>query len=589
MSNLAINSEQKYLLNGIQLNAPIEWEDVTIEADYVNDSVQPSLSIEAFTFALDSRNAIKQWITDGLSSGVGIFEGMPFQLTLFNNLPVQQNFKAFIDFTKDYQDFIDDGKVKSSIMKDNSLDSLFERVDSLTFGYLESIGVIKNSDYQDVDYIVEKNGNEIEILMLSVILFIMTKELVERIIRLIDNINLTVSAIIPCLPLPTSMIGMIAYSILLVLLEILYIALILVAIINLGTQLFEILIQPKRTHKSILLKTALAKVCNYLGYNLITPITELNNVYYLPSNPNLDEVGITGIISSPSGILKGIPNTLDYGYNCGEMFELAKKCFNAKISIIGNDVHLRSENDPFWIQQSTWTPPNILIKQIQYNTSDLKPTKIISFNTDLNDDYTVENFTGTNIEIHTNPNTIINQKAVLLKGLEEVKINCALGNRKNSLTNLETFLKEVGGFIDGITGIFGGGTNLAGKVNGKIGVLKVSNNWTALPKLLYLSGGKLPTNHRNLWSASVLYNSYHNYNSFVLNNFYGQKILYNDITIPFGFEDYKKLSENSYFYYKGKQAKISKFVWKVGRDTATVSFWVRDVYTKNLNETQLIP
>src|SRR5690606_28578891 len=109
----------------------------------------------------------------------------------------------------------------------------------------------------------------------------------------------------------------------------LYIALMLVAIVNIATQLFELLIQPKRTHKGIKWKTALEKVCNYLGYNLVAPINLLDNLVYLPSNPNVDNVNALGIINLPKGTQKGIPNTLDYGYNCGEMFELAKKTFNA--------------------------------------------------------------------------------------------------------------------------------------------------------------------------------------------------------------------------------------------------------------------
>ena len=592
MADLSINSEQKYSLNGVNLNAPIEWQDVTIEADYVNDSVQPSLTIEAFTFALESRESINQWIADGLTSGVGIFEGMPFGLTIYNKTS-NQTFKAFLDFTKDYQDFIDDGKLKVSIIKDNSLDNFFEKVDSYTYGFLETQIAIT---YDSIDYCVEKKGNAFEILMLGIVLYLMTKEMYQLVDKLADNVGKAVSAATPSIGvgatgpvvIPVSIGGLI-YAVLSVALQILYMALTLIVIINLATQIFEILVQPKRKHKCIKLKDALTYVCMYLGYNLVTPISELDYLYYLPSNPNMDEVSITGLISIPKGTQKGIPNTLDYGYNCGEMFEIAKKCFNAKIAIIGNDVHLRSENDAYWMQQSTWSMPDILIKQIQFNTDDLKANKIISFDTDLNDDYTIDNFTGTNIEIRTQAVTVVNEKAVLLKGLDEVKINVALGNRKDKLNNIENVLKTIGGFIDGATGIFGGGSNFAAKIQNKVGILKVSNNWTALPKLLYVVGGKLPTNHRNLWCASALYDNYHNYKSFVLNNFYGQKKIYSDVVVPFGLTDFNILTENSYFFYKGSQAKITKFVWKVGSDTATISFWVREIYTKNLKEIQIIP
>ena len=65
--------------------------------------------------------------------------------------------------------------------------------------------------------------------------------------------------------------------------------------------------------------------------------------------------------------------------------------------------------------------------------------------------------------------------------------------------------------------------------------------------------------------------------------------VYRNVDIPFGFEDYKQLLENSYFLFKGKPAKIIKFTWNFGRDTATVDFWVREPYTFNLEETYLNP
>ena len=109
MSDLSINSEARFLLDGVKQNAPLEWEDIKIVADYQNNSIQPSLAIEEFSFPLESRDSINKWISDGLSNGVGIFEGMPFQLTLFNNQQVEEDFKAFLDFTNGYKDFTQDG------------------------------------------------------------------------------------------------------------------------------------------------------------------------------------------------------------------------------------------------------------------------------------------------------------------------------------------------------------------------------------------------------------------------------------------------------------------------------------------------
>ena len=591
MSNLSKNAEAKFLLNGVQLNAPIEWEDIEIVAEYENDSIQPSLAIEEFTFPLEARQSINKWIADGLSSGVGIFEGMPFQLTLFNNQPIQENFKAFIDFTNGYRDLPEDGKVDVGIISDFSLDNFFEQIEGTTFGYLASINKVTFADYIGVDYVVEKKFNLIELLIASVVLYIMIKELVENVTRLIDQLNKNTSASLPLptVPVPTVDTNQIIYAVLSTIIQIIYIGIMLAAVINLGKALLDTLLPPKRQHKAIKLKRALEIICDYFGYGFNTSIPELENVVYLPSNPNLDEKTLGGLIAKTNGTPVGIPYVGDYGYRCDEMFNLAKDLFNAKIAIINNTVEFRSKNDVFWQQQSTWSLPDILLDTKQYNTDEIKPERLLTFVTDLNDEWTIDNYKGTAYEIRTNPKTVIRQKAVLLKGFDEVNFNVALGNRKDELNALEKFLSQVAGFVDKTTSVLGGGTNLKSLVTSKLGVLKVTNNWHSIPKVLYLNDGKLPINHRDLWNSKILYDEYYIAKSFVKNNFYGQKTVYKGISIPFGFEDYKQLSTNSYFLFKGKQAKIIKFAWTIGKDRATIDFWVREPYTFNLEETYINP
>ena len=587
MSNLSINTEQKYLLNGVEYNAPIEWEDVEIAADYSGDNVQPSLTIEEFQFTLEAKQVILNWIQNGMTGGVGIFEGMPFQLTLFNNQAVQHNFKAFLDFTNGLVDLTEDGRLDVSIIPDNGLENFFSQIESTTFGYLEQLGVVNSSDYLTIDYVVEKKFNMMELLISSVVLYLMIKELAESIYRTAELIATVYSyaAILFGYGTVSSIIYVIAY----VLIQVAYTAALLVAVIDLSKKMMNTLNPPKRQHKVILWKRAMEIVCNFYGYNLISPIAELNFIHYLPSNPRLDTKLSSGFINQTKGTLTGIPNTLDYGYNCAEMFDLAKTTFNGKFAIIGNDVHFRPENDPFWLQISTYTLPDVLIEKIQWNTEEMKAERLILFDVDLNDDWTIDNYFGNAFEIRTEPNSVIRKQAVLLKGIDEVKIRTALPTRKNELNAVEEFLSFVAGFIDGLTGILGGGTNFQGQLQSKVGILKQSENWHSVPKLLFLLGGKLPVNHRDFFNARTLYFNYHKEKSFVLDNYHGQKIVYNDIEVPFGFEDYKKLTTNSYFYYNGSQAKIIRFAWSVGQDTAKLSFWVRQPYTKNLQEIYIEP
>lgn len=583
MADISKNTEVKFTLDGKKFNAPIDWQDITIEAEYENDSVQPSLSIEDFTFPLESREEINQWISDGNTGGVGIFEGMPMGLTLFNNTSVQHNFDSFIDFTNGYRDLLQDGRVDVSIIKDDGVDNFFDQLGVTTFGFLESVNAVTQNDYINVDYVVEKKFNLVEILISSIVLFMMVKELIEAIDRVInaiaDVVTLAVSSAI-------SSAAAAILAVLKALIAIAYATLILIAIINLSMTLFETLSPIKRTHKAIMFRRALEVICEHFGYTLDAPIDELDFVAYLPSNPRQDDKTFFGLIDKTHGTPTGIPNSLDGGYyNCAEFFQRAKDLFKAKISIVNKVVILRPKIDDFWVQTSTFNLPSVELQQLQYNTSDLKAEKILSFSIDFNDEWTIDDKVGRAYEIKTSPKTTIRKNAVLLKGIEEIDFLASLGTRKDELNAIENLLLFVASSIDEVTQFFGGGTNFAGQIKSKIGVLKQSNNWSTLPKLLYIKGGKLPVNHRSLWSAQLLYEKYHIEDSFVLDNARGQKVVYEDVTIPFGFEDFNTLLTNSFFKFKGSDAKITKFTWTIGRDKANVSFWVREKYTDNLQET----
>ena len=394
MSDLSINSEARFLLDGVKQNAPLEWEDIKIVADYQNNSIQPSLAIEEFSFPLESRDSINKWISDGLSNGVGIFEGMPFQLTLFNNQQVEEDFKAFLDFTNGYKDFPQDGKVDVSVIKDDSLDNFFEQVEGITYGYLESIGVITSADYVKVPYLVEKKFNMFEILMSSVVLYLMVKELAEGVEKLANAIADVVGLSL-FIGTGSTALGVVVMTILKAILILAYVAILALAVVELSKTLFETLLPRKRDHLAIPLRTLLKSVCTHFGYGFVSPINFLDEVLFLPSNPNTDEKTLAGFISVTKGTQSGIPNVFDYGYKCNELFTIAKDLFNAKFTIVNGEVHFRSRNDPYWLQQSTWSLPDVLLDTKQYNTEEIKPERLLTFRIDQQDEWTIDNYLGT--------------------------------------------------------------------------------------------------------------------------------------------------------------------------------------------------
>jgi len=233
--------------------------------------------------------------------------------------------------------------------------------------------------------------------------------------------------------------------------------------------------------------------------------------------------------------------------------------------------------------------PDVLVGSERLNTDEMAANRLIAFDTDIADIWTIENFKGTNYEVITTPVMATDAKAVTIKGLDETRLLVCLGNRKSELTALEKVLKAFAVGIDALANVFGGNSTLANRIAASVNVLKVGDNNHSKPKLLWMQSGEIPANHRDLFSARALWEKYHIEKSFTSNSGYGQKYVYESVRIPFGLADFVALTENSYIATTKGQAKVMDIQWGKGSEDATVSYWVRQRYTANLKETYIEP
>ena len=591
MAQDSFSATTKILLNSKILQPPKEWQEIGLIASFQDGEVQPTITQENLTFILDSYTELKNWIADG-----NVFEGMPLtilsQSTNQNGLSSITSFDGFVDL-RDAIINDTEGSISAEVRYKEDISRFFERLQALDYAYLDLQNAI-NYNYSDCDYTVVKIDYAFEALMQSTILFLMTKQLIEVTRIIADNIatiaGLTTAAL-------TGAIGATVYLIATLILNVVYATAILIQVINLGRDLISAFVQPKRTHKSSDLFNLIKSVCNYLGYSFNTSILDMKNYYYLPSNTNVDEFDDKiGFLKKAQTIKKGIPNVLDYGYRCSEMFELVRNMFNGRFAIVDNTVQFHTELSPFWQTFSTFQMPDILEGEYKYNTEELKSNIFISFETDLTDGWTIEKFEGTNYQIITTDITNINPKAVVIDKLEEVRLPVALGVRKDKLNGFEKFLKFLAGIIDGVVNTFNrifflrGRSDLAGRIQNKVGILKVENNNHRVPKIILLENGRIPSNHRQRLSAKHLWENYISEKSFIQNGFRRQRKLFSGVSIPFGWQDYVKLINNSYFTdLNGKQGKVTEIEWIQDADTANISYYLEEVYTTNLKETFIEP
>jgi dihydroxyacetone kinase DhaKLM complex PTS-EIIA-like component DhaM len=579
------------IINGKNLNVPKQFFDVGVKASF-EDNVQANLTTEDFTFVLQAYQEIKQWIEDGQGNGVGIFEGIPLTIVQSDRGSNATLFRGIIDLQNNTVIQENLKQITARLRQDQNLNQLDNLLEPLDYGYLKEIGVITALDLVNVDYVVNKVDNTLETITTLITVYLLSKQLADSIKELGTTIA-TISGI--AASGITGGIGATIYSVATAILQVAYAATLLVLIIDFGSDLINNLVQPLRTHKGIKLKTLLSKACEHIGFNFNTTIDELENIIYLPSNQNFDQVGGSNILKKAGVITRGIPNPTDIGYTCNELFEICRTIFNARYVVNNGTVEFHSENSAFWLRNSTWTLPisrkNQAEKSFRYNTDELKSSILIQFQTDIVDQYTIKNYTGTSYQVLTDAKAVNQEGNKTITGLERVDIPYALGTRKDELNAFEKALLPLANLFDSIADVFGGRTNLAGKVKSRLGVLQVSDNNHAVPKLLYFNAnGRIPSNQRSLFSARVLWDKYHNEKSFVENNFGRQRKYYEGVEVPFGLADFVALIHNSYFRDEnGVIGKVTSIEWNFSKDKATINYWVQEIYTTNLKQTKIEP
>ena len=593
MAEISKSAELRVLLNGVSNFPPTNWQEVGIKASFIEGDPQPAITTEEFEFILSSYTALKAWIDAG-----NIFQGVPFTMSALSTVPLTLPNNTLFDGYVDLRDAnIDDtnGVISANVRYKDDVSSVSARLQALDYGYLYANGTYEDADFEDCSYAVVKIDYTVEAFTQSITLYLMVKQSIELVRIVQKNIAEIAAFFTAGAPLPAASI---AYAVATALINIAFAAALMIQILKLGTDLLLAFVQPKRKHKCISYFKLISKVCNYLGYGFITSVTEMTFYKYLPSNINVDEYdGLRGFLGIPKTITNGLPNVLDTGYRCTEMFELVRNMFNGRFAVIGGNIEFHSELSPVWYSFSTFEMPDILEPPYTYNTDELKSNVFISFATDITDGYTIENFEGTNYQVITRQNVTSDPKGVVIENLEERAFPVALATRKDSLNGFEKTLKVLASIIDGVVNtistlfFISGSSNLAASIADKIGIMKVETNNHRVPKVVYLDEtGKMPANHRALLSAKYLWNNYIDEVSFIADNYRRQRKVFTGVEIPFGWSDFQKLINNSYFVTQdGTRGKVTDIEWTISKDRAVISYWIEERYTTNLVETYIEP
>lgn len=568
-------------LNGIDYDSMIELNDLEVSATFDNEVVQPNINIQSITFVNEAAQAILEWGQKGADGvGVGYLEGMPVVIKASDSNYTIPLFDGFIDFTQEFT-IVNPAKIKCKLQRKNGLNDFSNRLSAMTFGLMYQNGDIVDANFRDVRTVVVTYDQTMELLMLAFMELTLAKELAALSINIGKNLNLLLTQ-------PTSSAATVAANLIL---DIVYAAVIIVQYIKMGKKLIMLLFPIPIINKGITYFTGLEKISLALGYDgFNTSIPEIKEWVYLPSKTDYKEK------------TKGVPQSSDFGYKASEFFEIVLRMFDAKVAIVNDQngkaiVQVHNRNSVYWGKVSKFDingkVPISSEEQIVYNIDEFRANKILSFQTDTTDEWTVKNFTGTNYEVITEPIIVGDIKNRLYKGLEDVMIPTALGNPNDLLVDFQKQLLSISASIDRLLLKFGSGVTISPSLSNRGAPLKVSSTTWNVPKTLAVkSNGNLYVDQKERISAKYLYNNYHHLSSFmpasslgIFGN--GQKQLFYGVKIPFGFTDFMALITCSYF--SSGNGKIKSVVWKYDKDYAVADYWVKKVWTTNLKQTFIEP
>ena len=568
----------RFTLGGKESIPPIEAvqnvgeSGIFVNAAFNGDNVQPAITPMDFTFVNEAAQQIRQHVSDGL-----IFQGLDFSMEVIGESGTIEVLDGYLDLTDGYQELnAITVKVKAKL-KESTL-TLEQKAGSLTVDLLKQTGALTDSDLVDVEYLVERPVNAVEEVVTSIAIFLMVKELVESVEKIASDtatvLGLTSTSV-------TGTVGATVYQIAILVVRAAYATIMLRTIVIMIIELLKQFISPVRTIKGFTLRKIFEVGFLNLGYTFESPLTELDNYTYISSIKTKSDI-------STDNNQNGVPSANDYGYNFGELVKLGRDYFDAEIAIVDNVVQFRSSKDPYWLKESTYKMEDVLLDEDNpkgHNTDEMVKSRIIQFQIDDSDWWTLDNYKGTSYSIITQHMDDVDSNVDSLVGYEKTIFNVSLSHVKENLNALEEILLVLAKSADAITSAFGGKQNFTDKIERRVGMVKISHENTSNPKLVYLVGGSIPSNHRDNLSARYSWENYLNNRSFVDNNFQRQRIFYTGVSFGFGLSGFQKLILNSYFYTNnGRKGKFTNIKWDYESDEVIADFWIQHTYADKLKE-----
>lgn len=575
----------RHYLNGQDFGEPRNWQELEITIDWLNAKESGTINVSDLKFVDKANEYLQKRIYDGLTGGVGIFEGDPYEIAVGDPANPTFVFEGFLDFTQEMT-VLGGEEIICALKKKHGEDWLNDVADGFSMAFLYDQGVIVNGDFVKVPYVINYVPDGMQIIVLSMSIYMMTKELIENVVKLAETISDVTNAVTPVIGVGVGF-GAVAVTawdlgdfiavVLKALARLAYIIAMTIAIINLIKEIFEQLLPKKRNHLGMSFRRMYERSCQHLGLGFHSDIAELDWVHI----PRKDKKG-------GSNGENGFPSNSEPIYTFGDLIRVTKEMFNADFRIVNGTFYFQRKDK--FIFPSPYQMPSFFNDQerildgVKFNTNEMVSNYNIYWALDIQDQNTLDIVDGRVFQAITSPINTINKEFVMIKNLSEIAIPFSLGREKTDLTTVEKILKQLAKVVDGLTGIFGRGTSFEAQIENRIGSLLLSSHFLTSGKVVKMSGTKLANNQRVELDAKVLWDKFHFINSFAeYQGVHNQFFRYEKQPVPMTIKDFAILMDNNNAVdANGQEYFVEKVIYNPFRTTAEIDYRVRKKYTNNL-------
>ena len=575
-----------HYINNIQIT-PRNRTEIGIISDFSGNPEELSLNTETIILPREAKDIVDQHI-----ASVGLFQGIPYKITMDGGVSLDY----FIDLTDGVK--VRQHEIEVKLKRRRFLDDFRSQANGLSFEYMVSQGV--QYPIRQVPYFVVKDNQLEQTLQLAIVTYIMTKELIQAVrdtataIANVVESATPIAGLSPAGPVISYNIGAIIRASLLAVAQILYTAALLVAVIKLGGQILATMFPPKRNFLGTRFIDLLEKSCEFMGYTFASSTIDRKWVLCpVPLVRDADSIFDKVVSAVSPAYNKGYPTSSDTTPTLGTFIDALEIMFNARLIVQNNQVRIERRD---WLQNQSTSNliPSLSLQadrddEYTYLTEGGEVWKryYIHYQTDFTDLHTCEGevYGAHDVEFSTEPLFPVTDSQLLtIRGLNDVAIPFALARRKDKLTIVEALAKGLLAVVDGVTGIFGGGTSFVAQINSRKDAIRISQQYFAVTKVMYAVEGEFQTggfvqrpDYLNYCGARALWDGYHYINDIAQNDW----ILRENVRVRLTAQEFVTLQSNNFVLLDGVAVEILKIEWIDEKSWAQISYRTRGNWAQN--------